>query len=169
MAAGRGLGPWAEPQGSVGSWRRGWLWEGEKGAARKVGVPFSGIFIFGTAREPVDSSEPASAAPAVPKREGKVQDSRAGRCRWRLRGRPDATPTSKMPPPHSCVTQSLGIQGPAQFRQALCGWGERLSAGGQISGSSFHLFSESLCDLRPGTCPLWACVFCLFSVFCLFV
>lgn len=112
--------------------RRGWLWEGEKGAARKVGVPFSGIFIFGTAREPVDSSEPASAPlPPSPRGRGRCRTAELGR---RLRGRPDATPTSKMPPPHSCVTQSLGIQGPAQFRQALCGWGDGSRQGDRYLG-----------------------------------
>ena len=123
-----GLSPWAEPEGWVCSWRRGW--DREKVAAHLAAVPFSGVFIFGTARELVDSLELASRASAISRRAGKVQGSWAGRCP-RMRGRPAAIPQSPPPPiknasPHSCVTQSLRMQGPAGFRQALRGWGKWL-------------------------------------------
>ena len=82
---------------------------------------------FGTARELVDSLELASRAPAISRRAGKVQGSWAGRCP-RMRGRPAATPTPPYQkcPRHSCVTQSLRMQGLAGFRQALRRWGKWL-------------------------------------------
>lgn len=39
---------------SVCSWREGLEVEAENVAAHSVGAPFSGIFIFGTAKGPVD-------------------------------------------------------------------------------------------------------------------
>lgn len=92
-----GLSPWAELEGWVCSWRRGW--DGEKVAARLAGVPFSGVFIFGAARELVDSLDLGSGAPAISRRAGKVQGSWAGRCPG-MRGRPAAIP-QHTPPPNS--------------------------------------------------------------------
>ena len=51
---GCGLDPSKEPQGLVCSWREGQRVGRVNVAARSVGVPFSGVFIFGTARGPVD-------------------------------------------------------------------------------------------------------------------
>lgn len=87
-------------------------------AAHSVGVSFSAIFIFGTAREPVDCSEPAIAAPAVCKRAGNVQISKASIARGLggLAGEAKSHALSKIPPPDSHMTQSLGIQGAGLFR-----------------------------------------------------
>ena len=76
---------------------------GRKWHHHLAGVPFSGVFIFGTARELVDSLELASRAPAISRRAGKVQGSWAGHCP-RMRGRPAATPT---PPYQKCLPTFL--------------------------------------------------------------
>lgn len=51
------MGGWIHqhsPRAQCTAGGRGQGWEGGNVAAHSVGVPFSGLFIFGTAREPVD-------------------------------------------------------------------------------------------------------------------